>query len=209
MMKDFDVYLFDFDGTLVDSSSSFHSVFRRGFEAIGIKNVTDEECDECMHNTLSYSAKKKGASDEQIPIFIKALLEVLDDPEVIEKTKIFPETTNVINALLSKGKRIGIVSSNTEKHIKLVLKHLQIGDIFETYCGSDRYKRGKPYPDPILMAIEEMGLKPSSSIVYVGDSINDVLAGEAAGVETILIDRYGEHLGHKGSRIENLSKIVL
>lgn len=208
-MKDYDVYLFDFDGTLVDSSASFYPVFRAGFAAIGIFDVSDEECDEFMHHNLSHDALSKGATKEQIPTFIQAVLDALDAPEVIGATTAFPGAFEVVKQLLSKGKRVGIVSSNTQKHIRLVLNHLGIGDIFETYTGSDTYKRTKPAPDPILIACQRMGVTPSEKVVYVGDSLQDVQAGRAAGVSTLLIDRKNAHPKQKGIRIETLNTLVL
>jgi pyrophosphatase PpaX len=46
--------------------------------------------------------------------------------------------------------------------------------------------RGKPDPAPVLLALERLGVAASDA-VFVGDSTHDVVAGNAAGVETIAV----------------------
>ena len=53
----------------------------------------------------------------------------------------------------------------------------------EILIGSDHVERGKPAPDPILLALERMGAAPEDA-VYIGDSTSDLAAGRAAGTRT-------------------------
>ena len=50
-MKEYDVYLFDFDGTLCDTGESLGPVFMHGFEAIGM-SCKKEDALEYMHHSL-------------------------------------------------------------------------------------------------------------------------------------------------------------
>ncbi|HET7801160.1 MAG TPA: HAD hydrolase-like protein, partial [Humibacillus xanthopallidus] len=47
-------------------------------------------------------------------------------------------------------------------------------------------ERHKPDPTPLLLALERMG-RSSNAAVYVGDAVVDVLAGKAAGMDTLAV----------------------
>ena len=59
-----------------------------------------------------------------------------------------------------------------------------LAESFETIIGADRVKRHKPHPEPIEVALEELGVAPTEA-VYIGDAPFDVQAGRAAGVGTV------------------------
>jgi len=45
-------------------------------------------------------------------------------------------------------------------------------------------KRTKPYPDPILLAAQKMGVKPEECLM-IGDTTVDMRAGKSAGAQTV------------------------
>ena len=62
---------------------------------------------------------------------------------------------------------------------------------YEFVVGNDEYKNGKPDPEPILCALNRMGVSPDSHICYIGDSHQDIECAKAAGVDAIFISRNG------------------
>ena len=68
-MKTYDLYLFDFDVTLVDSLNSLVYVFTNSFGDIGI-SVTREECLTFSRQTIEQSFYEKGGTKEQGYYFI-------------------------------------------------------------------------------------------------------------------------------------------
>jgi len=102
--------------------------------------------------------------------------------------KLFPETLPVLNELRQRGYRLGVVS-NFDSRIYSVLESLEILRFFDSITISSEAGFAKPEPGIFHEAIRSAGV-PSSRILYIGDSLsNDVLAGEAAGIHSILIDR--------------------
>ena len=205
-MKEYDVYLFDFDGTLCDSGKSLGPVFMHGFKAIGME-CRPEDALEYMHYSLKETADKRGVSEEQWPIFLEAIIEALDFDESIELISFFPETLEVVKGLKRRGKRLGIVSNNTTKHISLVLKRFEMECLFEVYSGSDVVEKSKPNPEPIEYALRKMGVKPGRNVVYIGDSDQDVLCGNNAHVDAILVKRDGT--GNEIRVINNLKELLV
>lgn len=200
-------YLFDFDGTLCDTRESLVPVFRAGFDRVGY-HATPEECEHWMHLNLLQTLQVSGIPEEQFQTVVDGVIEALDDPESIAMIRVFPETVEVLRRLLDAGKRIGIVSNNTSTHIRLVLKEHGVDVPFDCIVGSDMFQNGKPHPEPILTALNLLGLEPSEDICYVGDSLQDPETGKNAGIGSVLVDREGIYPDFKGIRITNLWELL-
>lgn len=65
-----------------------------------------------------------------------------------------------------------------------LLAHLSLSDRFAVVITGDDIPRHKPHPDPLFAIARHLGLSPAS-LVMVGDSPPDILAGRAAGARTV------------------------
>ncbi|HTE04322.1 MAG TPA: HAD-IA family hydrolase, partial [bacterium] len=66
-------------------------------------------------------------------------------------------------------------------------------------CGGDA-PRMKPHPDPLRLALSQLNLPPRAA-VYVGDTIEDVQMGKAAGTATVaLAGGFSSHETLSGER---------
>ena len=191
-MKKYKVYLFDFDGTLFNTSPGLFYVFKKSFESVGI-NIKKEDVMWLSRVPLPESYTKLGGDPDpsKIKEFVRVIEETLDSDESISTTKHFPEGPQFFEKLKNRDFKVGIVTSNNVNHVKKILKYLNIPeDIFDVYVGSDVVKEIKPRPEPILKALELLGYSGNKDdVVYVGDSQNDCLAAMNAGVHTYLVDR--------------------
>ena len=187
------IYLFDFDGTLADTKVSLRPVYRAGFAAIGMNDISDEECEVFMHHSLKQTIEMKGVKQEQLPAFAKAITKAIDSEGSMSLIKLFPEDFEVLERIKTKGDRIGIVSGNGSAHIKKVLSFFKLDKYFEVIVGSDMYKNGKPDAEPLLLGCSLMGVKPSKEICYVGDSLQDEECARNAGVSSFIVDRNHEY----------------
>lgn len=204
-MKEYDVYLLDFDGTTFDTSESLFPVFLHGFEAIG-KKCTPEDARHYMHFSLPQAAKMANLSEEEFVPWAEEICRALDYEDSLSLVKIFPETKEVVLRLHSKGKKLGIVTGNLSDHVKKLLERFDLADIFTVIVGSDIYTRSKPDREPIDIALKRLGVD-SSSAVYVGDSLQDVECGHNAGIDAILVDRNDEHPDFAGEKIKSLRQL--
>ena len=60
------------------------------------------------------------------------------------------------------------------------LTHVGLARYMDTIVGCDASTRHKPDPEPVRIALHRLGCAPEDAI-FVGDSVHDVLAGNAAG----------------------------
>ena len=204
----FDVYLFDFDGTLVDSRESLVPVFRAGYSVVG-REVSEEECSRWMHINLRQSLEDSGIPEEQYETVVKAIIASLDLPESLALIRLYGDTLRVVRELKARGKRLGIVSNNGSAHIRNALRVLNVEeDLFDCVVGSDMFQNGKPSAEPIELALEILGEKKSKAVVYVGDSLQDPECAENADVSGILVDRENVHPDYGGIRIPSLKELL-
>ena len=207
-MKQYRIYIFDFDGTLCDTKESLYQVFEDCFAAVGIYGITHAECEEFMHHTLLQASRMKGVPEEQFPTFLDACIKSIDRRETIEKSKAFPETVEVLQNLEKSCKTLAVCSGNTTKHIQEVMEFLGWEFKFSNFMGSDIYKNGKPSPEPLLMCLAQLGEQPGADVVYVGDSLQDMEAAKAAHIDGILIDRENAYPDYVGIKISSLKDIL-
>lgn len=208
-MKVIETYLFDFDGTLVDSHDSLIEVFHGAYASVGV-DVPEGYVLRLMRIPLIQGYEELGApmNDEAMDIFEKNIRTLLDAESVLKLTKSYDDVLPALNRLKSKGKQLGIVTSNNVKHVKDVLRFLKIDEkMFDVIIGNDDTEKHKPNPEPIYKAMELLSLTDKNKICYVGDALDDKKAAINAGVTPVLLDRADQYLDEDGIVISSLSEL--
>jgi N-acetyl-D-muramate 6-phosphate phosphatase len=87
---------------------------------------------------------------------------------------------------------MSIVSARDEKSTMRFLTQFDLCKYFDVIITSFSAPHTKPYPDPILLAAQKMGVKPNECLM-IGDTTVDIRAGKAAGAQTIgVLSGFGE-----------------
>ena len=189
-MKKYKIYLFDFDGTLLNTLPALQHVFELSYAHIGFKYDPAWTL-EFSRVPLHVSYAKIGAPKEKWDEFIAYIDYSLDLPKSLLSNSPYPESLEFFQYLKDRDIFAGIVTSNNIKHVKEVFEILEIdSDIFKLFIGNKECQQFKPHPDPILKALEKLQYTGDRhDVVYVGDGINDTISANAAGVDAVLIDR--------------------
>lgn len=208
-MKDYDIYLFDFDGTIVDSFDSMVYIFVNALERCGLKGEKDEVL-QYSRQPISKTFFDKGGKKEGLQEFFDTTIGLLNEEVNLGMNKLFSDTLSSINKLKKKGSKVGIVTSNSKEHVIDILSHLDVdSNIFDVIVGFEATDKHKPEAEPILKAIELLNEDiKTSSVVYVGDSLDDMLSAKNANVDSILIERHNEYGEYKDKKIESLMELI-
>lgn len=108
----------------------------------------------------------------------------------------FSMVDGVLNALvrLKPYYPMSIVSARGARNVRRFMEQYRLEPFFPHVASARTCRHTKPYPDPIFWAAEKMQVSPSACLM-VGDTTVDILAGKAAGAQTIgLLCGFGEEM---------------
>jgi phosphoglycolate phosphatase len=90
----------------------------------------------------------------------------------------------MLQQLADGGIRMAVISNKQEALSRLILKTLEVDAFFAIIAGGDTFPEMKPSPLPLARVIDAFDCSPADAVM-VGDSINDIQAGNRAGITTI------------------------
>jgi HAD superfamily hydrolase (TIGR01549 family) len=173
--RSFRAFLFDWDGTLVDSAAKSYRCYVHVFSGYGI-----EYDDVTFRRTYSpdwyRTYEQLGLAREH---WDEADARWLERYET-EPSTLVPGATRALERIAAVGLAQGLVSSGDGKRVRRELDELGVTRFFGAIvCGGETTRR-KPHPEPLLLALGRLGVAPQDA-VYVGDSPEDVHMARAAG----------------------------
>lgn len=207
-MKNYKFYIFDFDGTLVNSYFSMIDIFKHAFEMIG-ETCTEEQTKRYMRGSLKHVIEERKIEGANLTLFIQGIFEGLNDPAITINTVPYDETLEILANLRKNNAKMGIVTGNNVNHVREILKSKNMDSYFDAIVGSDNCKTPKPEAEPLLMCIDMVPGFDKKDICYIGDSKNDYLCAVNAGVDGYLLDRENEYSDFDGPKITNLRELII
>ena len=208
-MQKFQLYLFDFDGTLFDTLPSSKYVFKMAYRGIG-HECNEEEVLGYTREPIPDSYARLGLPQEKFSAFMDDIEKYVNSQESVNLTDIYDDTYDTIIDLRMSEADLGIVTSNHASHVRDVLKKFDMQkDFFKEIVGNKEAPIPKPNPGPILKALEMFNYQgDKKDVCYVGDSLNDCIAATKAGITPILLDRDNEYPDAEYLRIRSLNELL-
>jgi phosphoglycolate phosphatase len=178
MNSDIELFIFDLDGTLVDSRKDLGAAINHIITSCGFDPLTEAEVMEFVGNGVpSFLANLAGGDDGAKFEIFRHYLEYLDT-HLLDTTVPFP---GVLETLSRITKRKAVVTNKLTHMAERVIQHVGLKPYIELVVGSDTASRMKPDPAPVLHAVGQCGAD-ISRVVMVGDTGDDIRAATAAGV---------------------------
>jgi HAD superfamily hydrolase (TIGR01509 family) len=179
-------FLFDLDGTLVDSASLHERAFRLTLEAHAPHLLAGFDYSRWMGRPTRDVFRAAGVEDQLLePVTSdkqRRYRDFVRGGELLLK----PGARDVLESLRGKGKSQWLVTGGSRQAVEDVVRHTGIDGFFQGAVTADDAGRGKPSPDPYLACLKRFGLSADASVA-VEDSADGVVSGERAGLDVIQV----------------------
>lgn len=180
-------YIFDFDGTLMDTSSVILSTIKATIKEMGLPERTDDECRSIIGIRTDEAGKYLFPSlDISNKEFARVFRSNYDRLKKDAHEKTFPGVLETLEQLRAAGCRLAVASSRRLASLHDYLDGLGIRDWFDMIVGADSVTKGKPDPEPVLLILKTLGWNAADCLV-VGDADVDIMMGNAAGCATCAV----------------------
>ena len=182
---DFRAYLFDCDGTIVDSMPLHYIAWKMAFAEWGCPFPEDlfyswggkptREIIATMNQMHGLEMPVEETAEHKEELYFQLLPQLKGIPEVIELIE--AEQGRIPFAVVSGGRRISVTNA---------LDALHLTARFQTIVSSEDYVNSKPAPDGFLMAAERLGVAPADCLVFEDTDLG-INAATAAGMKSVRI----------------------
>lgn len=171
--------VFDFDGTLADSAELSLLTFNRIAPGLGLRPLTDLEA--ARRTPTKKLLKQLGVRFWQLPRVVRAFQEAVADHAA--DLKLHPGVSDMLHRLHADGCRLGVLSSNRESTIRICLREHGVETLFAFVVGYPKLF-GKAKALRKILKAEKCG---RDALLYVGDELRDLHAGQKLGIATAAV----------------------
>lgn len=182
-----DTVIFDLDGTLLDTLDDLADSVDSVMKAFGWPSHTREEIRGYVGNGVRKLVERSVPDGEENPRFEEAFafFKSTYAQNCNVKTHLYDGVEETVNALVSKGYKLAVVSNKNDENVKTLCAHY-FGESIPFAFGQNDYMRKKPAPDLTEHAINVLKSE-KGRVVYVGDSQIDAETALNTGIDCVLV----------------------
>lgn len=196
-LDSFDGYIFDLDGTLLDSFGVWNTVdelflSKRGFDVPS--DYSREISALGFDAAADYTIKRFGLNDKKEDIieeWNKIAIRLF-----ASEVKLFDGAREYLLKLKQVGKKLSIATASHNELLIPCLKNNGVYGLFDEIVTVSEVNNGKGKPDIYLKCAEKMGLEPSECVVFEDVPIA-ILSAKSAGFKTVAYLSYGNIDDHE------------
>lgn len=174
--------LFDVDGTLLDTVDFILASVHHAFEGHP-RPPTDEEWIAGVGSPLRVLAARFTSGPEEAAR-VTERYRAHQREHHDRLTRPFAAAEAVVRALAARGHPIGVVTGKSDDAAARALSLTGLAPFVGAIVGATSCAEPKPSPVPVLRALEQLDRTPAEAL-FLGDSVLDVQAGNAAGVVSV------------------------
>lgn len=186
LVSPFQGVFFDLDGTLADTAPDLVAAANQLLVARNLAPKQYEVLRPCASAGARGLIGGAFGIDPEHPDFIPLRDEFFTNYEkaLLVNSVIFEGVEHLLDQLDQAKLPWGIVTNKSERFTNPLTDLMGLRQRAVSTVSGDTTPHSKPHPEPILHAARIANIDPNKS-VYVGDDIRDIVAGKAAGMQTI------------------------
>jgi phosphoglycolate phosphatase len=183
----YDAYLFDLDGTLIDTVPDIDAALNHCLQQAGINGVeqslTRHWIGHGSRTLIRQALQHQHVAETDIDALQSVFLAYYKN-SIATHSQIYPGVIDTLQAMKNRGAKLAVVTNKlTELSIPL-LEQIGMFDYFDLVVCGDTASAAKPDPAPVNLCLDTFALAAEAAL-FVGDSDTDVKAAQAAGVDVV------------------------
>jgi beta-phosphoglucomutase-like phosphatase (HAD superfamily) len=184
---EFSGYIFDLDGTLVDTMPLHYTAWEAALRRAGLEGRLDENLFYELGGVPSRKVagllgKRHGLDLDPVAVYRDKEAAFMGS---LEKLALIAPVVEFARRV-SKTKPVAIASGGTRDVVTSTLGKTGLAPLFPVVVTADDVEHGKPAPDMFLLAAKRMGVAPGECLVFE-DGQPGIKAAEAAGMKWVFV----------------------
>ena len=194
--------IFDFDGTLIDSVPDLADATNAMLITLGKETYPISTIRNWVGNGSRMLVERALIGKVDV-LEGEVTIEEADHAEQVffdayknlsgSKTVAYPDVDSGLKKLKAAGFTLALVTNKPIRFVPKILQSFGWQDLFSEVLGGDSLAQKKPNPAPLLHVCEALNVTPAQAVM-IGDSRNDILAGQNANMDTLGLS-YGYNYG--------------
>lgn len=181
--------IFDLDGTLIHSLPDLTVAINHILAEEGRAPLTDAELGPMVgdgaHTLVERAFAARGGLPGDVAPLLKRFLDFYEAHATV-LTRPFPEVVDTLARLKARGVLLAVCTNKPTAATLEILRALELEHFFAVVVGGDDTPALKPNPAHVDAVLDRLGVTREEA-VFIGDSINDVLAAKGARLPCILV----------------------
>jgi 2-phosphoglycolate phosphatase len=185
------LFVFDLDGTLVDSRTDLANAANAALTQLGLSPLPKETIISYVGDGIDALIRRCLTSrhESRLPE-AKTLFAEHYARHFLDNTTLLPGIHKALEELKDKS-LLAVLTNKSEPYAVKILEGLGIAPLFAEIAGEKNGRVPKPDPTVLKSIMERLGA-PESQTLMVGDGKNDILVAKAVGCGSCLVARSGE-----------------
>lgn len=199
----FDLVVFDWDGTLMDSTAHISQSIQQACADLSLPVPSREQASHVIGLRLAEALQQAcpAAAPEQLPRLTEAFRHHYHANQ--HQVTLFDGAVECLNAIAASGAFMAVATGNSRAGLNRLLEQTGLGPLFHATRTVDEC-HSKPHPDMLLSLTEVLGADPRRTLM-IGDTSHDLLMANNAGCHGVGVS-FG---AHDSEQLENCQPLAL
>lgn len=182
MKKQYEIAVFDVDGTLLDTTEGVLSAVRYTIKTHGLPELPETELKKFIGPPIQDSFRRTyGLSGEILQELATTFRNRYKDVDLFKAVP-YEGIYDVCTALQDRSIKIAIATYKRQDYAESIMKHFSFDRYSDIICGADHENRLKKV-DIIRNSMDCMGVKDYTNAIMIGDSSHDAIGAEQIGMD--------------------------
>ncbi|MDI1269144.1 MAG: HAD hydrolase-like protein [Polaromonas sp.] len=187
LMARHEVLVFDLDGTLIDSAGDISSTLSLALQDCGLAPLPPGERSPDLFSPLEGIVQTVLQTREETAVTTAAVVSAYrmrQQQSTYAASTPYPGVLELLGKCRQRGQRMAVCTNKLHSEALRMLEHFSLMGFFSHVIGGGSTANAKPSPDPLLLALEQLGAHPAEALMF-GDTHVDALCAHQSKVQFV------------------------